>query len=273
MVTLRRKIACLVLAVSVSTIPLIGPFGSVHAAITVVQSKGDCTAGNFSSTTCTFPSNVTPGNVVAACGAIWNGGNMTGQALTDTVLTDYTEVVGVNPPAGTPNKTWIAYGVVPSSGANTVTQAPAGGTGWFGSWGIVELSGVDTSSPIDVDGLNLTGNSTAPSDSITTSAADAIVLACMSHGGGAITITADTGGGWTALGEIEGTSNAPYAWEYQIFSSAGAKTAYFAIGASVGWTVQTLSLKQSSATVTQPIFRRGFSIPGMNSTGLGGPLP
>lgn len=228
-----------------------------YAAIAVVQSKGDCTAGGFTSATCIFPSNVTAGNVIAACGSVWNGNNLTGQALTDSVSTNYAEVVGGQPPSGVPNKTWIAYGVVTSSGANTVTQTPAGGTGWYSSWGIVELSGVDTGTPLDVDGGNSTGTSTTPLDGITTTAADTIVLACMSHGNsGTISITEDTGGGWTSLGEVEGTGNAPYAWEYQIFTSAGAKTAGFTLGNNVGWAVQTLSLKAASAGANVSQFYR-----------------
>lgn len=172
---------------------------------------------------------------------------MSGQAITDSVSTDYTEVLGAVASGAAPIKTWLAYGVVPSSGANTVTQTPSGSASWWGSWGIVELSGVDTTTPLDIDGSNSTGSSTTASDGITTSAADTIVLACMTHANaGSVSITPDTGGGWTALGEIESISNAPYSWEYQIFSSAGAKTASFTLGGSVGWSIQTISLKASS---------------------------
>lgn len=228
-----------------------------EAAITVVQSKGDCTAANFTSTTCAFPSNVTSGNVLVACGGNWNGNNMSGMAATDTLSTNYAEVIGSATTSGVAIKTWIAYGVATSSGANTITQTPAGGTGWYGSWGILELSGVDTTTPLDVDGGSSTGSGTTVSDGITTSAADTIVLACMSHGNsGTISITADTGGGWTSAGEVENYSNAPYAWEYQIFGSAGAKTASFTLGNSVAWSIQTLSLKAASAGANVSQFYR-----------------
>lgn len=228
-----------------------------YAAISVVQSKGDCTAANFTSTTCAFPSNVTSGNVLVACGANWNGNNMSGMAATDSLSTNYAEIVGAATTSGVAIKTWFAYGVATSSGANTITQTPSGGVGWYGSWGILELSGVDTTTPLDVDGGNSTGTGTTVSDGITTSAADTIVLACMSHGNsGTISITEDTGGGWTSAGEVENYSNAPYAWEYQIFSSAGAKTASFTIGNSIGWTIQTLSLKQTAGSTPVEYFRR-----------------
>lgn len=227
------------------------------AAISVVQSKSDCTAANFTSTTCAFPSNVTAGNVIVACGANWNGNNMSGQAVTDSVSTNYAEVISSVTPSGVSIKTWFAYGVVNSSGANTLTQQPVGGVGWYGSWGIMELSGVDTSTPLDVDGLSSTGTSTSASDGITTSAADTIVLACVSHGNsGTISITHDSGGGWTSIGEVENYSNAPYAWEYQIFASAGSKTAGFTLGSSVGWVVQTISLKQASSSTPLNLYRR-----------------
>lgn len=226
------------------------------AAIAVVQSKGDCTAGGFTSTSCAMPGNSTAGNVIAACGSIWNGNNLTDMAITDSVSTPYTEIIGAAA-AGTPNKTWMAYGVVPSTGANTLTSTPAGGTGWYMSWGIVELSGVDTGTPLDADGSYSTGSSTSPSDGITTVAADAIVLACLAHGNsGSTAITPDTGGGWTAIGEIEATGNAPYAFEYQIFSSAGSKTAGYTLGTSTGWVLQTISLDQAAAGANVSQFYR-----------------
>lgn len=225
-------------------------------AIAVVQSKGDCTAGNFSSTTCILPSNSTAGNVIAACGSIWNGNNLTDMAITDSVSTSYTEILGASA-TGTPNKTWMAYGVVPSTGANTLTATPAGGTGWYMSWGVVELSGVDTGTPLDVDGVYSTGTSTTPSDGLTTVAADTIALACLAHGNsGSIAITPDTGGGWTEIGEIEATGNAPYAFEYQIFSSAGSKTAGYTLGSSVGWVLQTIALDQATAGANISQFHR-----------------
>lgn len=223
------------------------------AAITFVQSR-TADVGNFDSTTLAYNSNVTAGSLVGMCGGVWNGNDVSPIVVTDTLGTSYTVLEGAVS-GGVPIRPWIAYGIAPSGGADTVTFNPAGG-GRYGSFTIFEFSGVN-SSPLDVDGSNTTGSSTTPSDGITTSAAAAVVIACMTHGGtSSQTITEDTGGGWTLLGEVQNTGNGPHGAQYQIFSSAGAKTASWTLGSSAAWVAMTASFKESGGAAALNLFRR-----------------
>lgn len=218
-------------------------------AIAFVQAR-TVDVGNFDSTTLAYNSNVTAGSLLGMCGGVWNGNDVSPIAVTDTLGTSYTVLEGAVS-GETPIRPWIAYGIAPSGGANTMTFNPAG-AGRYGSFTIFEFSGID-SSPLDVDGSNTTGSSTTPSDGITTSAADALVIACMGHGGGSSqSITEDTGGGWTLLGEVQNTVNGPHGAEYQIFSSAGSKTASWTLGVSAAWVAMTASFKQASGGGSPP---------------------
>lgn len=223
------------------------------AAIAFVQAR-TVDVANFDSTTLAYNSNVTAGSLVGMCGGVWNGNDSSPIVVTDTLGTTYTVLEGAVS-GGTPIRPWIAYGIAPSGGADTVTFNPAGG-GRYGSFTIFEFSGVD-SSPLDVDGSNSVGTSTTPSDGITTSAAATVVIGCVTHGGsGSQSITEDTGGGWTLLGEVQNTSNGPHGAEYQIFSSAGAKTAGWSLGASLAWVAMTASFKEASGVTPLNFYRR-----------------
>lgn len=215
-------------------------------AIAFVQSR-TAEAGGYDSTTLAFNSNVTSGNLLIITGGIWNGNDVTSFTMSDSVGTTYTTLLG-SATGGIPIKPWIAYGIAGGSGANTVTINP-NGVGRYSSHTIAEFSGIDAT-PLDADGGNSTGSSTTPSDGMTTIAADTVVIGTVVHGhGGTIAITEDTGGGWTLLGEIQSISNAPHNAQYQIFSSAGAKTASWTLGASVSWCAMTASFEATAAAV------------------------
>lgn len=217
-------------------------------AITLVQSR-TAEASNYDSITLAYNSNVTSGNLLTCSGGVWNGSEISSIPHSDTVTTSYFTILGSTTPAGFALKPWTAYGMAAGSGANTVTINPQGG-GRYSSHTIAEWSGVD-STPLDVDGGSSTGTSTTPSDGITTTAASTVVVATVTHGGsGSQSITEDTGGGWTKLGEIESTSNAPHNTQYQLFSSAGAKTASWTLGGTLGWSAMTVSFEETAAAAT-----------------------
>lgn len=216
-------------------------------AITLVQSR-TAQAGYADSFTLAFNSNVTSGNLLTIAGGVWNGNDVTSIPHTDSVGTSYTTLLG-SATGNTPIKPWITYGIAGGSGANTITIDP-NGVGRAVSFTIAEWSDIDAT-PLDVNGGNSTGSSTTPSDGITTTAADTVVLGVVVHGhGGDIAITENTGGGWTLLGEIESVSLAPHNAQYQVFSSAGAKTASWTIGASQSWCAMTASFEKATAAAT-----------------------
>lgn len=220
-------------------------------AIALVQTR-TANVANFDSTTLSYNTNVGSGNLLIHTGGAWNGNDILPIVMSDTLTTPYATLSGAVSD-GTPIRPWISYGIAPSGGADTVTFNPAGG-GRYASYTIAEFSGIDTTAPLDVDGSNSTGGSNSPSDSITTSATDTVVIGTVVHGGsGSQSITEDSGGGWTLLGEIQDTSNAPHGAQYQIFSSAGAKTASWTLGASLSWCAMTASFKASGAAAAPGI--------------------
>lgn len=214
-------------------------------AITFVQSTAT-TAAAFDSTTLAYTSNVTAGDLVGTCGALWNGNSLTSIAMSDSVGTSYTVILGTIVTGGVPIKTYIAYGLAGGTGVNTVTINP-NGTGWYGSHAVFEFSGVN-SSPLDIDGGTSSGTSTTPSDGFTTTATNTVGIGVVTHGNsGTISITEDSGGGWSLVGEVENYSNAPMSCEYQIFSSSGAKSAGWTLGSSQSWVAQTVGFKEATA--------------------------
>lgn len=223
------------------------------AAIAFVQATTGQT-GNYDTTTLAYLSNVTSGNLLVSCGAVWDGNSTSSVVVTDTVGTSYTTVLGSSS-GSTPNKVWIAYGIAAGSGANTVTFNP-NVSGAYSSHTVAEFSGID-STPLDASGTPNTGSSTTASSSVTTVASNNLVINCVSQGsGGNWSLTSDTGGGWTLLGEIESSANAPSHGQYQIFSSSGSKSAAVTIGASVPWTSLSLSFEAASGSTPLNLYRR-----------------
>jgi hypothetical protein len=219
-------------------------------AIAKVQDKSG-TFTNSPSGTLAYDTNVTAGNLLVCVGGAWTGGTTFTTAITDSLSNTYSVLMG---PEGI-ERTWMAYCISGSSGACTVTIDPSEG-GAYAAYNVSEWSGVDAT-PLDVDGGTSTGSSTTPSDSLTTSATDTMVVGVMSHFDfNDDTLTPDTGGGWTQLAEYElSASIANYNCEYQLFSSAGAKTASWTIGNSRNWGAQTASFKATPAGADVGTFR------------------
>lgn len=212
-------------------------------SITLVQSKVSPAINNSPDGSLAFDSDVTAGNLITVTGAAWTGGTTFTFGVNDTRSTSYSVQHG---PAGS-ERTCIAYGIAPSSGPCTVTYDPSEG-GAYMAFTIAEWSGID-SMPLDVDGGTSTGTGTTPSDGLTTVAAETLVIGVCSHFDFQNdTITPDTGGGWTQLGEYEDSAaTCNYNAQYQIFSSAGAKTASWTLNNSRDWGAQTASFKAAQA--------------------------
>lgn len=206
------------------------------AAISEVQ-KRSTTVSTFNSTTLAYTSNVTSGNLLIIVGNNWRSGGAS-IAVSDTLGTSYT----VKQNAFTNNTTFIIYGIAPSSGANTITLDPTS-SGNYAAFTIVEYSGVDTVTPLDVDGSTSTGTSTSASDSLTTTTADALIIGVMGFTT-ATTITLTPGGSYIQLGEYE-DNNAIVAYNAvsRIATSATSYTVDWTMGSSDTWYAQTAAFK------------------------------
>ena len=191
------------------------------------------------STTAVMPGNVTAGNWMACAGNIGdNTGGVTSVTVTDSVSTSYTSILGAEYSGN--GRSFIAYGQVPSTGANTVTVNPSG-TNNFIQFGCDEFSAT-LPLVVDVDGASSTGSSTTPSDTITTVNSDTIIFG-VAVGGTSAAITPNDG---TQIAESQFAVTL-YNFIFSIVSSATTYTIDWTLGISQAWTAQTYSLKEQSA--------------------------
>lgn len=201
-------------------------------------------AANVDSTTQAFPGNVTAGNLLVVVGNNFHTGGST-VAISDSLGTSYT-VMESNP--YTDHASYIAYGIAPSSGANTVTINPTTTGNYIGVCQD-EFSGVDTGSPLDVNGGVSTGTSTTAADSITTGTANALIIGVMGHRDPAGVVALTPGGSYTEIGEQQDASNQEaYNAVFRIATTAQAYTVDWTIGSSQPWFVRTASFKEATAS-------------------------
>jgi hypothetical protein len=193
---------------------------------------------NVANGTRAFPNNVTAGNLLVVSGHAndLNDGHAS-IVVTDTLGTSYTVVLGTITSSSRP---FIAYGIAPSSGANTVTVDPDGNT-WM-SFGVNEFTSDTTTIALDVNGGGSTGTGTTASDGITTATANALILGVVAFGGGTVT----PGGSYTQISEHQGSPNA-HNFEFRIATTATAYTVDWTFGASETWSAMTLSFEDAVA--------------------------
>ena len=191
-----------------------------------------------------FPNNVTSGNLLAVGGATWVSSGVTSISVTDTRSTTYTVVLGTAFGFLTGIRTFLAYGIAPSSGACTVTVNPSGSSVDF-SFGIDEFTG--NADPVaDVNGGDTQGSSTAPSDGITTGVDNALILGLMTFSG--IVATMAPEGAQTQISEEESNvNNQCHNFSFKIVGAAGAQTMSGTLSVSDDWGEQTHSFKPSVA--------------------------
>ena len=191
-----------------------------------------------------FPGNVTAGDLLLVAGMMYNaGGPPASVTVTDSVSTTYgTKICTAVDTNGSP---FIAYGIAPSSGANTVTVNPPNASDTFG-WSQDEFSGTHTSAPLDVDGGNTTGSGTTASDDITTGTANALVVGLIGSG------SADThtaGSGYTKFGN-DAAALTNFDAQFQVVTTATSYTVNWTSTFN-NWTACTISFKVPTAAATR----------------------
>mgnify|MGYP001215696728 CR=1 FL=1 len=192
------------------------------------------TSSTVASLNCAFPANVVSGNLLVV-GGTTIGGNVT---VTDSLGTSYTVYQGTS--GGV--TTFVAFGIAPSSGANTVTVTPTSTS--YVSYSINEFSGEDAT-PYDDDSTPVAaGTSTTPSDALVTTAAGGLVVGVVYKAG---TATITPGSGYTTIGEEEDDNT--YIAHSFIFQIVGAATTYnvdWTLGSSVAWVCLGVSFKAAA---------------------------
>ncbi|MDE2102349.1 MAG: hypothetical protein KGL39_34200 [Patescibacteria group bacterium] len=137
------------------------------AAQTVVQSACDAiSSGGVTSTTLTFGSAVTAGDLIVAFGGYGSSGTI---GLSDSRANSYTQDAG----AHYYSNLWYAANV--SGGSDTLTMTDTS-SGTY-SWCIAEISGAATASPLDASGYLGGSGSVNTTPTVTTANADDIIIA------------------------------------------------------------------------------------------------
>lgn len=189
-----------------------------------VQSKLTRQTASATTTAATFTSNVTAGNLIAVM-ASWDGGIGVLSGITDSLGNTYTAVNNVSD-GGNPNHyaTWYAKNITGGACTVTVTYTSSRPITLLE---VVEISGVDTTAPLDKSAIQLqatpgTGANAVTSGSVTTTTDGQFIFGC-SIATGSFTQTYSVGTGFTSIDNV-GTSVSDRALicEYQIQTSAGA---------------------------------------------------
>lgn len=238
----------------------------MKSAIAFVQGLASTTNGAAATFSAAFGGNVTSGNLLVAGGSAWNSAaapaaiTVSGTGAGCSGLS-FTVVLGTIP-AGMTWRTFLAYAVATGTGACTVVVDPD--VTADGSFSIAEFSG-QHATVLDVNGgttPDVAGNTTI-SDTITTVAANALIVGVFSHDdGSAIT----PGINYTQVGEQEsGASNQPHNMVYRLVTTATTYTVDWTQAVAVPASAQTLSFAPSTGGGgPTPIFR------GLPLVGVGG---
>jgi glucose/arabinose dehydrogenase len=190
----RRFEVCAVLLLAVFVVQLLRP---AQAATSFVKSAANDSYGP--TVNVTFSGSVTAGNVIAAFVG-WYPKTDTLSSLTATCVSGAFTLLD-NPTTGVESRAALAYGVVSTTGPCTVTATASAGTAYIDAI-VHEISGVDTSSPLDNSQHRInaqaepgTGANAVTTGNITTTQnGDYIFGAAFNEGlNGSLTVTAGTG--------------------------------------------------------------------------------
>jgi hypothetical protein len=203
---------------------------------------------------CADPGTVTAGELLVCGGWVYPGGGVlpASVGVTDTRGTSYTVLSCTN---GV-ERGWIAFGIAPSSGGNTIRVNPSTASDYI-SFSIDAFTvGPGQTIALSVDGSGSIGSgiNATPADSITTLTADELIIGLMGYDGATTTIA--PGGSWTEIGEHEdNSSDEAHALEFGIVTTAQAYSVDWTLGTGRDWKVMTASFKEIAAPATgvQPV--------------------
>ena len=225
-----------------------------------VQSASISTDGTAATTVAvTFPGNVTAGNLIALFVAFNNVANII-DSVTDSLGNTYTLVDTALNFASDSHASYYAKNI--TGGACTVTVTFTASVG-YRSLTVHEVSGLDTTAPLDQHAINTQvapdiGTDAVTSGSVTTTTNGQYIFgACHVNNTGA-GLTVDPGTGFTGRESIDGgADSAPLESEDQIQPTAGSIAATFTLGANNNTTTCIMTFKAASgATAWGPLLAR-----------------
>lgn len=208
---------------------------TISGGITEVGSGSQRATSSNGGTTAAFPGNVTSGNLLIVSGCIFGlGRNILTSDFGDTISTTWAIAADYT---ASNNQCFVVYGVAGSSAADTVSF----NAGSFRNFCIDEFHG-QNATPFDAAGTGTTGTSTSPAGTITTVAANALIIGAMSYNGaGPSTLGAGTN--FTLIGKQENTTYDPIIVEFRIVTTATSYSVPMTSSASITWFVMAGSFK------------------------------
>lgn len=240
------------------------------AAITATSNKCKAeAAGGATSVACTMPGNTTAGNFLAVCVSAANATESNFQSVSDATTS------GTRRSAtwGTLDGQGGAIFDIQNITAKTTPTITVNFAGSYSFRGIVvqEFSSVATSNAYDQGNVTTASNDTTPSSgNVTTTQAAEVLFGCNINTDGAGDFT-PADGTWTEIDETAGAAVRMQA-QYKVVSSTGTYDSPTNLGATDNTIASIATYKEASSSTTPNIIR-GFGVPGMNSFGIGGPLP
>lgn len=214
-----------------------------YAVPSLVQSANSTPALNATSTTATFGSSTTAGNLIFVVVGYGNGGKAI--TVTDTAGNAYTQVVNGGDGSASEVGLWYAKNI--SGGTPTVTVSFAAQVERCAVIAI-EYSGLDTSAPFDVKAtFVLGGNNTVPSTNSTSASTnfnnELVVNVFGSFGG----ISNSAGTGYTNY-----LGNAYANYQDMYITSAGVQSGSFGLSNVGRWSAHVSTFVEASAATSTP---------------------
>lgn len=188
---------------------------------------------------------VTSGDKVFVGGTAYDATSGSPSSITVTAPCVPSFTVLSSSPAGA-TRQFIAYGTANSTGACTVTVNPQGTQAYI-SFGAVKFTGVGA---LDVDDGETHGTDLAAFSTITTTVANALILAVITQGTGPAVLTPDG-----SITEIAADDDAvtvqPYAFAFRLVTTVTSYDMEWAIDSSVAWKIHTASFAPAGAAVAR----------------------
>lgn len=208
-----------------------------HAALSLVQATSTVTSSNVNSVSSTFSSAVTTGDLIVV--SVGGSNDETISSITDngSPANTYSQVTGAYD-GGTDSSHWTDIWYAKNIGGNAKTvTVTLSGTATKQVLQLWEVSGADTSAPLDgngVHGFSTTGSVDTGPTITTTNANDFLASAVRTNGNGIssqndATFTLDTGnskGGWSHA-IVASTGSYTPKWNDSSASQGGASVAAF----------------------------------------------
>lgn len=220
------------------------------ALITEIASQriGQVATTAVDSTSQTTPGAVTLGNLLVVLGVA----DLSPTAIVVTAPCVATFTISTAMP-GT-ERVFIAYGAITTGGSTcTVTVNPTGSNDKM-YFNISEYSGVNAT-PLDGTVVSNSGTSTAPTASITTTFANDVVVAFMTHTDNT-NVVITPGSGWTEIKELESTTGLVGSGIFQIVTTTATYTPNWTLASSQPWLVITAAFRPSTTASSGQSLRR-----------------